>query len=161
MKHFILAGSEAVIHFQNENWAELQSAVLTDNAGDIYEFDPLENNSLSELLEQLKGWHDFIELSESDIKDIEENTTIEFLKEVNIKHSIVWCTNDFEAKAESNFQELKKDNPEEYAHIENWEQLYDKTQFPQQLERMISGHDATIGITWLTVEEYLGNCEIR
>jgi len=79
----------------------------------------------------------------------------------NIKLPIYWSTNDFEAKAESNFNDLKEDNPEEVANLENWEQLYDKTQFTHQLERMISSHDATIGITWLTVEEYLGNCEIR
>jgi len=87
-------------------------------------------------------------------------TTIDEESE-NIKLPIYWSTLDFEVKAESNFKDLKEDNPEEVANLEKWEQLYDKSKFPHQLERMISSHDATIGITWLTVEEYLGNCEIR
>ena len=91
-----------------------------------------------------------------------KNNTINLTQENDLLSlPIYWSTNDFEAQAAQNFIELKKDNPEEFAHLEKWEQLYDKTQFPHQLERMISGHDATIGITWLTVEEYLGNCEIR
>jgi len=77
------------------------------------------------------------------------------------KMGIYWTTNDFKEQAAQNFIELKKDNPEEFKHLENWEQLYDKTKFPHELERMISGHDASIGITWLTIEEHLSNCEIR
>ena len=38
-----------------------------------------ETDDVSELLEQLKGWNDFIELSEQDLKDIEANTKIEIL----------------------------------------------------------------------------------
>jgi len=79
----------------------------------------------------------------------------------NIKMPIYWSTNDFEEQAKQNFSELKKDNPIEFKHLENWEQLYDKSKFPQELEKMIKNHDATIGISWLTVEEYIGNCEIK
>lgn len=77
MKHFILAGSEAVEHFYNENWSELQGSILMDNTGEIFSFDSKQSNFLPELLEQLKGWNDFIELLESDLKDIENNTKIE------------------------------------------------------------------------------------
>lgn len=161
MKHFILAGSEAVEHFYNENWDELQSAILIKNNGEIFSFDPTDDNFLLELLEQLKGWNDFIELSDSAIKAIEENTSIQFDKEENVKLPIYWSTLDFEAQAKQNFKELKKDNLEEFKHLENWEQLYDKLKFPIELEKMIRQHDATIGITWLTIEEHLGNCEIK
>jgi hypothetical protein len=161
MKTFILAGSEAVEHLFNEKYHKLEKAILRDIAGEIYSFNPTETNALSQLLEQLKGWNDFTELSESDIKEIEENTPIQFDREENIKIPIFWSTNDFEAQAEQNFNELKESAPEEYKHLENWEQLYDKSKFAQELERMISAHDATFGITWLTVEKYLGNCEIK
>jgi len=161
MKTFILAGSEAVKHLFDEKYHKLEKSILRDCSGEIYSFDPTQKNCLSELLEQLKGWNDFIELSDSAIKEIEENTSIQFDREENIKASIIWSTNDFEAQAEQNFNELKESTPEEFKHLENWEQLYDKSKFAHELERMISAHDATIGITWLTVEEYLHNCEIK
>lgn len=161
MKKFILAGCEAIEHLFNEKYHKLEKTILRDNSGEIYSFDPMQTNCLSELLEQLKGWNDFIELSDSAIKEIEENTSIEFDKDENVKASIVWSTNDFESQAEYNFKELKESAPEEFKHLENWEQLYDKSKFAHELERMIAQHDATIGITWLTIEEHLGNCEIK
>ena len=57
-----------------------------------------------------------------------------------------------------NFNELKKEYPKEYQHLDNWEQLYDKSKFAEQLEKMIKNHDANHGITWLTIEEYLYQC---
>ena len=55
--------------------------------------------------------------------------------------------------------ELKKEYPKEYQHLDNWEQLYDKSKFAEQLEKMIKNHDANHGITWLTIEEYLYQCK--
>ena len=161
MIHYILAGEEAVNHFQEENWAELQGCVLMENSGDIFSFDYSNLNPISELLEQLRGWNNYIELSEEDMKDIEKNTLIEIERTNNVKLPIYWSTSDFEGIAEKNFKELKEEHPEEFLKLENWEQLYDKTKFPEALAKMIRHHDATIGITWLTVEEYLSECEIK
>ena len=55
MKTFILVGETVVTLFQHADWSLLEKAIL----------------------EQLKGWNDFIELSEQDLKDIEVNTKIE------------------------------------------------------------------------------------
>lgn len=99
-----------------------------------------------------------------DIDIIEFNKKINSLlldESENIKLPIYWSTLDFEAQAEQNFKELKESAPEEFKHLEKWEQLYDKSKFAHELERMISNHDATIGITWLTIEEYIANCEIK
>jgi len=74
---------------------------------------------------------------------------------------IFWSTADFESRAETNFKELKEDNPEEFAEFESWEQLYDKSKFPQELQNMISAHDCNFGITWETIDTYIGNCEIK
>ncbi len=84
-----------------------------------------------------------------------------YIESLKSKLPVYWSTADFENQAKQNFKELKKDNPQEFAHLESWEQLYDKTKFPEQLEKMINSHDASIGITWETVAEYVGQCEIR
>lgn len=55
---------------------------------------------------------------------------------------IQWSIEDFEQQAYS-----KKG--------ENWPEYYDRTKFIDALERMIYKHDATIGITWDTVDYYL------
>ena len=78
MKTFILVGELAIANFQEENWSELQASILMDNTGDLIAWNK-EADDVSELLEQLKGWNDFIELSEQDLKDIESNTKIEIL----------------------------------------------------------------------------------
>ena len=76
MKTYILVGESAVNHFYNENWSELQASILMDNTGDLIAWNK-ETDDVSELLEQLRGWNDFIELSQQDLKDIEANTKIE------------------------------------------------------------------------------------
>lgn len=78
MGHFILSGTEAVTNFQNGNFEELEQDILNKGNGEIYYFDYSEPNALSELLNQLDGWNEFIELSESDINEIKLNTIIEF-----------------------------------------------------------------------------------
>lgn len=77
------------------------------------------------------------------------------------KFAVYWSVEDFEAKAKSMFEDLKDSEPMEFLHLDNWEQFYDKSKFPEKLEQMINRHDANDGITWLTVEEYVGTCEIR
>ena len=76
MKTFILVGEQAITNFQEENWSDFQADVLMDYRGDIISWNK-ETDEVSELLEQLRGWNDFIELSEQDLKDIEANTKIE------------------------------------------------------------------------------------
>ena len=76
MKTFILVGEQAITNFQEENWSDFQADVLMDYRGDIISWNK-ETDDVSELLEQLRGWNDFIELSEQDLKDIEANTKIE------------------------------------------------------------------------------------
>lgn len=78
MKTFILVGEQAITNFQEENWSDFQADILMDYTGDIISWNK-ETDDVSELLEQLRGWNDFIELSEQDLKDIEANTKIEIL----------------------------------------------------------------------------------
>ena len=75
MKTYILLGEKTITNFQEENWSDFQANILMDYAGDIVAWNR-ETDDVSELLEQLKGWNDFIELSEQDLKDIEANTKI-------------------------------------------------------------------------------------
>ncbi len=78
MGHFILAGTEAVTNYQDGNFKELEQDILNKGDGEIYYFDYSEPNALSELLNQLNGWNDFIELSEAEVNEIKTKTIIEF-----------------------------------------------------------------------------------
>ena len=78
MKTYILLGEKAILDFENQDWKVLENSVLEDFNGDLIAWDK-ETDDVSELLEQLRGWNDFIELSEQDLKDIESNTKIEIL----------------------------------------------------------------------------------
>ena len=55
-----------------------------------------------------------------------------------------WCVGDFDSHAE--FLE-SNDN--------DGKPLYDRSEFGYALNRMCDNHDATIGITWDTIESYL------
>ena len=76
MKTFILIGEQSVKAFEDNDWKYLEETILEDYSGDLIAWDK-ETDSVSELLEQLRGWDSFIELSEQDLKDIEANTKIE------------------------------------------------------------------------------------
>ena len=76
MKTFILLGEKAILGFENQDWKILETTILKDYNGDLIAWNK-ETDDVSELLEQLRGWNDFIELSEQDLKDIEANTKIE------------------------------------------------------------------------------------
>ena len=75
MKTYILLGEKAILDFENQDWKVLENSVLEDFNGDLIAWNK-ETDEVSELLEQLSGWNDFIELSEQDLKDIESNTKI-------------------------------------------------------------------------------------
>ena len=76
MKTYILLGEKAILDFENQDWKVLENSVLEDFNGDLIAWNK-ETDNVSELLEQLRGWNDFIELSQQDLKDIEVNTKIE------------------------------------------------------------------------------------
>ena len=127
------------VYFESNSHAEL---VATFQSEEVYALciSALENNAKS------KG----MILTES-IED-EENI---------FKLPIYWSVEDFENTADRLFCELQNDNPKEFENFTNWEQFYDKTKFPQMLEQMIKNHDANEGITWQTIEFYVGLCEIK
>ena len=78
MKTYILLGEKTILDFENQDWKALENSVLEDFNGDLIAWNK-ETDEVSELLEQLSGWNDFIELSEQDLKDIESNTKIKIL----------------------------------------------------------------------------------
>lgn len=78
MKTFILLGEQTITYFENRNWKELEKLILENQNGDIIAWNK-ETDSVSTLLDMLSGWNDFIELSEKDLKNIEDNTKIEIL----------------------------------------------------------------------------------
>lgn len=75
MKTYILLGLTSINYFYNENWNELDKSIQF-NIGNIIAWDK-ESDSVSCLLDMLKGWNEFIELSLEDLKLIEQNTSIE------------------------------------------------------------------------------------
>lgn len=75
MKTYILVGERAVRSLQNEEWKDLEAAILEDCAGDLVAWN--KKDTISELLEMLRGLDDFIELSKDCICQIENNTKIE------------------------------------------------------------------------------------
>lgn len=162
MTHYILCGENAIENFNNQHWNLLELDILEMQNGELISFDTSEfRNGLHELLESLSGWSQFIELSEQNLTDIERNTTISIYRPEHIKEAIYWSTEDFEYRAIENFNSLKESEPVEFEHLESWEQLYDKTKFAYQLGKMTNNHDASIGITWETIDIYLGNCEMK
>lgn len=62
------------------------------------------------------------------------------------EHSVTWGVLDFVSKAEK-------------IYGENWEIVYNKELFEDELISMINKHDATIGITWDTIDYHLDNCK--
>ncbi|RTK93178.1 MAG: hypothetical protein EKK64_10700 [Neisseriaceae bacterium] len=76
MKTYILVGETAVNHFLQNDFQELETAIDVIT-GDIISFDK-ETESITTLLDMLRGWNDFIELSANDIQEIKQNTNIEF-----------------------------------------------------------------------------------
>lgn len=65
--------------------------------------------------------------------------------------SITWTVEDFEGHAENSLEYLQIRNPE----LTDWRQVYDETKFPDALHHMINNHDASLGITWDTIDYYL------
>lgn len=84
---------------------------------------------------------------------------LDCLKEVG-ETSVGWSEEDFEKRAREieednapkdcgiDFADTSKEIPAEF-------QLFDREEFGWALEAMIDKHDATIGITWDTVDHYL------
>lgn len=72
METYILVGEQGVKDFKNEDWESLEKNLL-DYDADIVAWDK-NTESVSELLEMLRGWDDFTELSQEDLETIEINT---------------------------------------------------------------------------------------
>ena len=75
MKVYILVGEQGVKDFRNEDWESLEESVLDDFNADIIAWDK-STESVSELLEMLRGWDDFVELTQRDLEIIEINTKV-------------------------------------------------------------------------------------
>lgn len=78
MKTYILVGEEAIHKFHNEYWEDLQCCILNDFNGDIIAWNK-EVENVSDLLDMLQGWDNFIELSKKDLLEIKNNTKIEIV----------------------------------------------------------------------------------
>ena len=64
--------------------------------------------------------------------------------------AIAWSEEDFESQAIQNTNET------------DWREYYNEKMFGIALERMIRKHDASIGITWDTIDYYLDEyCKIK
>ena len=64
--------------------------------------------------------------------------------------TITWSEEDFKIKA------IEKTN------VSDWDQYYNKEMFSEALRIMIERHDATVGITWDTIDYYLETyCKIK
>ncbi|MBC7749781.1 MAG: hypothetical protein H7Z76_14620 [Methylotenera sp.] len=66
MKHHILVGHSTVENLKNENYISLEEDI-ENNDGDIFCCNS-KKDYLPELLELLKGWSEFIELSKQQVK---------------------------------------------------------------------------------------------
>lgn len=75
MKSYILVGEQGVNTFKNEEWQIFEEFILDNFNADIISWDS-KVDELSELLEMLRGWDDFIELTEEDLENIRINTKI-------------------------------------------------------------------------------------
>lgn len=75
---YILVGEQGVKDFRNEDWESLEENILDNYDAEIVAWDK-NAESVSELLEMLRGWDDFIELFQEDIKNIENNTKVVIL----------------------------------------------------------------------------------
>jgi FtsZ-binding cell division protein ZapB len=62
------------------------------------------------------------------------------------KRSVSWSIEDFKGRAEQ-------------LEGEYWNLTYNESKFQESLEAMIHQHDATIGITWDTIDAYLEYCK--
>lgn len=78
MKTYILVGEQGVKDFINEDWESLEESILNNYDADIVAWDE-NTEDVSELLEMLRGWDDFTQLSQEDIKNIQNNTKIVIL----------------------------------------------------------------------------------
>ncbi len=77
--------------------------------------------------------------------------TVQNLLRDKAKECISWSIDDFESIALQNCE----------GDI-NWDQYYNRDMFQSALEDMCQKHDATIGITWDTINYYLETyCKIK
>ena len=74
--------------------------------------------------------------------------------EEQLSRSVTWSVEDFEQQA----VEIERAcSPYRFAY----KLLYDRSKFPMALREMIRRHDASIGITWDTVEFWLNELCVK
>lgn len=75
--------------------------------------------------------------------------------------SISWSVLDFEHQAVNTWELIALSKTDEsglifiYEGASSWRDVYDESKFQGALEKMISKHDATTGITWDTITFWL------
>lgn len=67
--------------------------------------------------------------------------------------AITWDVLDFEDRAKERWQYHTNRDPIKEQTC--WQDVYDESKFQEALEMMIHKHDATIGITWETIDFWL------
>ncbi len=77
MKTYILLGVQAVKHFFENEFAEIEN-LIKDNNADLISWNK-DAESVSTLLDQLHGWNNFVELTTEDLENFKKYTKIEIL----------------------------------------------------------------------------------
>lgn len=99
MTKYILTGSEAIRHF-NTDKHDLVAKAIKDHKGDIFSIDNLDD--IAELLENLRGYDDFIEIEKEDRDIIQEELDALIPKSVWINvyksNRAVWASGSFDTK---------------------------------------------------------------
>lgn len=70
---------------------------------------------------------------------------------------VYWSVADFEHQAKERW-EFERDNTyvnNKYSDATCWQDVYDENKFEEALDRMVNKHDASIGITWDTIDFWL------
>lgn len=102
MTKYILAGREALQHYDVDKH-DLIAKAIKDYKGDIFSIDNLDD--IAELLENLRGWDDFIEIDVHDRDIIQEELDALIPKAVWINvyrtKGVVWTSITFDTKEEA------------------------------------------------------------
>jgi len=117
------------------------------------------------IIENYIDWYTSDEIERFEMKAnaltyIKEDHVDEIAQSQTNKESIKWSLEDFLYRALDMEEPHLTDPNVEYCDISmkdasNYLQKYDPVKFQEALELMINKHDATIGITWDTIDFYL------
>lgn len=121
----------------------------------------------NELKEQAQELIDFGNASEK----VEGYGMLKALKfvENNYTHNsrcVSWSVKDFEGRAEEIWLGYTKkskfyDTPPKFPYARKWQHVFDSSKFEEALFTMIRKHDASLGISWDTIDFYLDDMCLR